>query len=78
MSPSPITLPCSPAIEAALAPCQSEFEPRALDRLQKALRLVIGPESLLAPKDVLRLDDTEAATIRRWVIEALVAKAKAV
>lgn len=67
----------SPAIEAALAPYRSGYEPAALDRLQKALALVIGTESLLVLKDVLRLGDAEAADIRRWVIEALVEKARA-
>lgn len=67
----------APAIEAALAPCHSQFEPKALDRLQKALALVIGPEALLALKDVLGLDAVEATAIRQWVIEALVDKAHA-
>lgn len=67
----------SPAIAMALAPCRSEFNPRALDRLQKALALVIGTESLLALKDVLRLDAVEAAAIRQWAIAALVDKARA-
>jgi AcrR family transcriptional regulator len=67
----------SPAIEAALAPCRSEFEPKAFDRLQKALALVIGTESLLALKDVLRLDAGEATAVRHWAIEALVEKARA-
>ena len=67
----------SPAIEAALAPHCVNFEPNQLDRLRKALALVIGPEALLALKDVMRLDDAEAADIRQWVIDALVEKAKA-
>jgi AcrR family transcriptional regulator len=67
----------SPAIEAALAPNRAEFKPKAFDRLQKALALAIGTEALLVFKDVLRLDETEAADIRRWVIEALVEKARA-
>lgn len=67
----------TPAIEAALAPCHADFEPKTLDRLQKALALVIGTESLLVLKDVLRLNETEAAAVRQWIIEALVEKAKA-
>lgn len=67
----------SPAIAGALAPCRSEFDPKALDQLEKALALVIGTESLLALKDVLRLGEAEAADIRQWAIEALVEKAQA-
>lgn len=67
----------SPAIERALAPCRSEFEAEAFDRLQKGLALVIGTEALLALKDVLRLDEAEATAIRQWAIEALVEKARA-
>ena len=42
-----------------------------LDRLAKALALVIGTESMLAFKDVLRLPDDEADAVRRWMIRAL-------
>lgn len=67
----------SPAIEAALAPYQSEFDPQAYKRLKQALALVIGTESLLVLKDVLQLGKAEAAEVRRWAIEALVEKARA-
>jgi AcrR family transcriptional regulator len=67
----------SPAIAAALAPRRAEFSPAAIDRLEKALALVIGTEAFLVFRDVLPLTDREAADIRRWVIEALVEKAMA-
>jgi len=66
----------TPLIEAALEPARREFEPRALDLLRKALALVLGTEAMVVFKDVLRLDDTEARTVRRWAIRALVAAAR--
>lgn len=65
------------AIDAALAPSRSAFDRKSLDRLRKALALVIGTESMLVLKDVLGLGDEEAARIRQWAIEALVMKALA-
>jgi AcrR family transcriptional regulator len=67
----------TPLIEAALAPARDAFAPAALDRLAKAMALVIGTESRLVFKDVLRLGDQEAAAIRGWMIRALVAAARA-
>ena len=67
----------APLIEAALAPARDELSGEELDRLAKALALVIGTESRIAFKDVLGLDDREADEIRRWMIRALVAAARA-
>ncbi|MEA3014061.1 MAG: hypothetical protein QOD42_2606 [Sphingomonadales bacterium] len=67
----------TPLIEAALAPARGAFAPAALDRLAKALALVIGTESMLVFKDVLRLGAAEADAIRGWMIRALVAAARA-
>lgn len=64
----------TPLIEAALAPGQ--FAPWVRDRLAKALALIIGTESMLAFKDVLRLPDDEADSVRRWMIRALVEAAR--
>ena len=64
----------APAIRAALAPCDGKLRDR--DRLEQALALVIGTESMLVLKDVLRLNDAEAAEVRQWAIAALVEKAK--
>jgi AcrR family transcriptional regulator len=66
----------SPLIEAALAPAADEFEPQALDRLKKALALVIGSESMIVFQDVLQLDPAEAACVRRWTIGALIEAAR--
>jgi AcrR family transcriptional regulator len=67
----------TPLIEAALAPARGTFAPAALDRLAKALALVIGTESMLVFKDVLRLSEAEAAAIRGWMIRSLVEAARA-
>lgn len=66
----------TPLIEAALAPGGGAFAPWARDRLARALALVIGTEAMLAFKDVLRLPDDEADSVRRWMIRALVEAAR--
>jgi AcrR family transcriptional regulator len=67
----------TPLIEAALAPACGRFDPAALDRLQKALALVLGPEAMVVFRDVLQLDAEEAAAVKRWAIRALVETAMA-
>jgi AcrR family transcriptional regulator len=59
----------TPLIEAALAP--ASLAPWARGRLTGALALVIGTEAMLAFKDVLRLADEEADSVRRWMIRSL-------
>ncbi|HVQ07616.1 MAG TPA: helix-turn-helix domain-containing protein [Allosphingosinicella sp.] len=66
----------TPLIEAALEPARAAFAPAAFDRLAKALALVIGTESMLVFKDVLRLGEAEASAIRAWMIRALVEAAR--
>jgi AcrR family transcriptional regulator len=61
-----------PLIEAALAPLRGPLDGARFERLARALALVIGTESTVAFKDVLRLDDEEADDVRRWMISALV------
>jgi len=61
-----------PLIEAALAPLRDRLDRDRFDRLARALGLVIGTESTVAFKDVLRLDDGEADAVRRWMISTLV------
>lgn len=63
----------SQLIEAALAP--GAFAPAARDRLAKALAFFIGTEAMLVGKDVLQLDEAEAASVKRWAMRALVAAA---
>jgi hypothetical protein len=59
-------------IRAALARLRGRLDESRFDRLAKALALVIGTESTVAFKDVLRLDDSDADEVRRWMISALV------
>jgi AcrR family transcriptional regulator len=66
----------TPLIEAALAPARPSLSPETHDRLVKALALIIGTESRIAFKDVLRIGDDEADAIRRWMIGALVEAAR--
>ncbi|TCR63618.1 TetR/AcrR family transcriptional regulator [Bosea sp. BK604] len=66
----------TPLIEAALQPSEGEFEPAALDRLRKALALVIGTEAMVVFKDVLQLGDADARKVKDWAIKALVDAAR--
>lgn len=66
----------TPLIEAALEPARSAFDPEALDKLTKALALIMGPEAMVVCKDVLQLDDAEARDVKRWAIATMVAGAK--
>ncbi|MBS0408369.1 MAG: TetR/AcrR family transcriptional regulator [Proteobacteria bacterium] len=62
----------APLIEAALEPARASLAPDAYDRLVAALSIVIGTESFIVTRDVLRLSDDDAAAVRRWAIAALV------
>jgi AcrR family transcriptional regulator len=66
----------TPMIEAALAPAKAEFTRASLDRLQKALALVVGTEAMIVFKDVLQLDDRQAREVKRWAIRALIEAAR--
>lgn len=63
-------------IEAALAPSRHQFTPTALAALTRALAVIIGTESMVVTKDVLRLDDSDAREVRHWAIRALVESAR--
>lgn len=67
----------TPLIEAALAPARKEIPPRAFRLLVRALALIVGPEGLVAAKDVLQLTDAEARQVKRWAIRALIDAAAA-
>ncbi len=64
-------------IDAALQPLEDEIDADALQRLRDALALVIGPEAILAARDVCRLSPEETRKVTRWAAEALVAHALA-
>lgn len=63
-------------IDAALDPARGEFDPGALIRLSRALSLIMGTESMIVFKDVLQVNDEDAAHVRRWAIRALVDAAR--
>jgi len=62
----------TPLIEAALAPVRAEMAPARHRQLVRALALVIGTEARIAFKDVLQLEDSEADSVRAWMIRSLV------
>lgn len=64
-------------IAAAVAPLAKTLKPEALKRLRHALALVIGPEAILAARDVCGLSADETRKVTRWAAEALVAQALA-
>lgn len=63
-------------IEAALAPARGEFGDAGFETLSRALVVLLGIEAEVVFKDVIRVDDQEAARIRRWMIRALVEAAR--
>ena len=65
----------TPLIEAALDPIRERIAPETYRKLVHALALVIGTESFVVTRDVLRLSDSEARELRSWAIEALVESA---
>lgn len=66
----------SPLIAAALAASDPPLSSVESDTLSKALAILFGIEALVVFKDVLLLDDAEAARVRRWMIRALVEAAR--
>jgi AcrR family transcriptional regulator len=62
-------------ISAALQPLESELDPKLLERLRDALALVIGPEAIVAARDVCGLTPDETREVTRWAAEGLVGHA---
>jgi len=62
----------SALIEAALTPMSARLPAEVLDRLAKALAIVVGIEAAIVCKDVLQLDDGEAQDVQQWAIRALI------
>src|SRR5690606_6196142 len=62
----------TPLIEAALAPALDRIRPNVRSHLVAALALIVGTEAMLVFKDVLQMDDEQAAGVKRWAIRALV------
>jgi len=66
----------SPLVAAALAGSQPPLPPDGREMLSKALPMLLGIEATVVFKDVLQLDEAEAARVRRWMIRALVEAAR--
>jgi AcrR family transcriptional regulator len=62
----------TPLIDAALAPARGRFTKAAYGRLQAALALIFGTESMVVFRDVLRLDEKAARDVKSWAVRALV------
>lgn len=58
-------------IEAALSPVRHQFSDAVYRKLRAALALVLGTESMVVFRDVLRMDDPEAAEVESWAVQAL-------
>jgi AcrR family transcriptional regulator len=66
----------SALIDAALAPSRRQFRRASLDQLRIALAILVGTESMIVCKDVLRIDDADARRAKRWAIRALIEAAR--
>lgn len=64
-----------PLLEAALAPLLPRLGERHLERLTQALAMIVGTEGFLALNDVIGLNESEARSVRRWAINALLVAA---
>ena len=64
-------------IEHAIAPLQQELPRGAYRQLTMALAMVIGAETVLALRDVCRLEVDEAKRVTLWAAKALVRSARA-
>lgn len=61
-----------PAVEKALAPLAPQLGRARIERLSRALAMVVGTEGFFALNDVAGLDREEAREVRHWTIQALV------
>jgi len=62
-------------IAAALEPLEGALEPSVHVRLRHALALVIGPEAIIAARDICGLSPDETRSVTRWAAEALLVRA---
>ena len=60
-------------IDEAVAPLERQVPAPRLRRLKLALGVVMGPEALVALKDVMGTDPDEAVEVCRWMARALTA-----
>ena len=60
----------------ALAPLSDELTPEELERLTAALSMLVGVESMIVLRDVLRLDHDAAREIGEWAVRQMVRAAR--
>jgi len=58
-------------IEAALSPVRDRFDDAVYRKLCAALALVFGTESMVVFRDVLQMNDPEAAEVESWALKVL-------
>jgi AcrR family transcriptional regulator len=63
-------------IDAALEPFERELDADALGFLRDALALVIGPEAIIAARDVCGLSPERTREVTTWAAAALIARAR--
>ena len=66
-----------PWLKEALAPLESQLQPKQLAKLINALSLLTGIESLVVMRDVCELEPKEAEKVLRWAARTLLAGALA-
>lgn len=60
----------------ALAPLAGELPPAELERLKKAVAMLVGVESMIVLRDVLHLDHDEARRLGEWAVRQLIRSAR--
>jgi len=65
-----------PMIEEALRGGDVDLSEDAFRRLAQALSLIVGPEGMIATRDVLGLKDDDARALKSWIISALLKAAQ--
>ena len=68
--------PAHPNDRGGPHPAKAAFSRASLDKLQKALALIVGTEAMIVFKDVLQLDEKEAREVKRWAIRVLIEAAR--
>jgi AcrR family transcriptional regulator len=59
-------------LDAALAPLVDRLQPEEIDRLKTALSMLVGMESMVVLRDVMRLDHDQARAAGEWAVRELV------
>jgi AcrR family transcriptional regulator len=63
-------------LDAALAPLNAELSPAQIDRLKTALSILVGVESMIVLRDVLRLEHDDARQKGEWAAREMVRAAR--